>query len=351
MSHVPCFVRAALSALLLYGITTASAPAATFCVATSLDLVTALTDAAGNGSADRIRIRRGTLTASASMGANHSYDIYLTDGRDLYLSGGWDETCTAQTHDAAATTLHPDGANGLFRFSTPTEPPGLLLRIENLTLAGNGTPTQALGCAVVAGSRVRVTMERTIVSDFQCGGAVLDVASGGERVVLRGNLFQYNSTADATVRIHSPYLPSQEVVVSNNTFRSNHVQYGQLVVRLSSVSGQVIENNVFWDNVYPAYVSGRREIEWAAAGSVRNNLVQFQSPAFSGNGNQAGIDPRFENADSARPGRDSPLRNAGYNAPLGGFTELDLGGAPRLGEGLADIGAYEYAGLFGDGFE
>ena len=65
------------------------------------------------------------------------------------------------------------------------------------------------------------------------------------------------------------------------------------------------------------------------------------------------IDPQFADAAAGnyRLRDTSPARDAGTQNPPGGIGLFDLDGAARVNGPLVDIGAYEFSGIFRDGFE
>ena len=88
--------------------------------------------------------------------------------------------------------------------------------------------------------------------------------------------------------------------------------------------------------------------------SFGNTVEAEMDPSVDAGVNLIGIDPLFVDAAGSDYHLElgSPGINSGDNEPPGGLGAADLDRAPRVIEGIVDIGMYETAGvLFSDGFE
>ncbi len=88
--------------------------------------------------------------------------------------------------------------------------------------------------------------------------------------------------------------------------------------------------------------------------SFGNTVEAEMDPSVDADSNLIGIDPLFVDAAGSdyHVELGSPAINSGDNEPPGGLGAADLDGAPRVIDGIVDIGMYETAGvLFSDGFE
>jgi len=183
------------------------------------------------------------------------------------------------------------------------------------------------------------------------GVGALGAYAGAGGVRVRGNLLVANRGG-----LLGGVFVSQgggESYVTGNTILSNTTDTAGLAGGLA-VSGSghfTITNNIIWNNAGAtgsdfstpaAHSRYSNDIGLVGSGAAPNQLVgeQYVDPQFVSCGFLC-----FELA------WDSPLVDAGVDAPAGGLPSSDLVGKPRKLGAHVDIGAYENEVIFVDGFE
>lgn len=342
-----------LFAALSLGAAAVPSHAATFCAANATQLQQALASAGSNGLGDEVRIRAGVLSATTASNG-WTYDLLITDGQSVDISGGWtDAGCTQRVETASATTLLAAPGSRMLRVYSSTGRP--VFSVSNLRISfvtqSNG------GCAFEVGGLMDVVLQRLRFNNLECGTLIAGQVNGGTFAV-RNSLFADNQSVDALVRLFGVGANAASAsVFTQNTLVGNTVSASMFLANIRAEPGdsKAIENNVVWDNTMvpdPQGMLRQFETVEATSASLRNNRLQVLPSAFANaSGNSAG-DPGFSGAVDYRPRADSPLRDAGIANPAGGTTVRDLSGLPRVQGLRVDIGAFESeAALFAAGFE
>ncbi|MEZ5443275.1 MAG: choice-of-anchor Q domain-containing protein [Lysobacterales bacterium] len=346
-----------------------AASAATFCVSTSNELVTALAAAETNNQDDEIRLRAGTYSAPSGGFRFRNGVISGGDDADIRISGNWSvffgNPCGIQLSlDPFDTVL--DG-NFSTRVMEITPRANTAVHVSLLAfLSGNtvGTPTPQAG----AGLHVRistshdatVTIERNafvgnVAEDF--GGGLS--AGSGAGFFLINNLFIANT---ANCRHGAASLTDNSALgafVINNTVAFNNVgddcpqsndRGGG--VRIGGSANMLFANNIFWGNENQDLM-----LQTSTARLVANDIgVLFGSPG-AGSGINFNFDPDFslQTFLDFRLAETSPLLDLGILPSINASWQLpdtDLDGNLRVQGVSVDLGAYESAQrLLADGFE
>ncbi|GEM_PF-2325039 len=338
---------------------------ATFCVTDRQGFDAALQQSWQNAEDDAIRLVIGTYGPPTQPGAFNVAEL----GHALLIEGGYQSPedgapCSVRTDDPTLTAFDGNATGTLLRIDSFPGSGDVTLR--NLTLrnglaAGLTSALELLG----AGGNV-LTIENAIVS------------------ANRGIVFQFNGQPYYTPAI---WLAAEQggIVVRNVVFAHNEAPAGVLPILVTRYApppgGDVIFNNVTVigaDNLPGIHfdVEGSLSIAngifWGS-GAAELDIVQntgtvaldhndigianlsLNTSSLLDETDTLNVDPGFVAADSddfrLRP--DSPLRDAGNPAALGGIGLTDAAGMPRLAFGSVDIGAYEVPDdtLFRDGFE
>ncbi len=356
--------------VILLGFVTATDAAATthvVCVDSAsqlTDALSALSASTSNSDADEIRVQVGTYLASAG-----GFTASVTDHHNLTIRGGYlDAACTEQVADAALTILDGNHAAGVLTINTIAIPDSDI-EVSGLTFQ-NGSGSSAFE-ANAGGLKIgdpnpisggRILVERNIFRNnssasngfSQAVGGLL-AATDGTSLVVRGNLFVGNSSANAAA---ASFYSNNEIDVGNNTFAGNQSTNVLLQTRVTidytTFTGLKLSNNIFWGNNIG---SGIFDVNLSAGGpgqvgaTLANNDIEATTGTAVASTGALHVDPAFIGNDDLRLAASSPLINAGINDPPGGVTNADLDGAPRIDGTSVDIGAFESSYIYSNGFE
>jgi hypothetical protein len=322
-----------------------------YCVGTATDLQSAFSNAAQSPEPSEIRVKEGFYALGPIGGS--VYALQTASTSSLRISGGWaGASCSSQVLDPEATVLS-GGGKGVLRFflisQAQTE-----IDISNLSF------WQSPSCLEIesdAGSEGIVRIDRNAFRLCQVNpgnGSALRVTARSVDVYVRNNLFVDNASTTGIIRLSG--LGGSIFHVSNNTV-VNNPQFapggGPGGMQLSAQGSDLFYfiNNVLWNNGtgsgYDLMVTANTPIV------LNSNTIGERAPLPNGAidiGTQLGIDPGFTSSVDFHPRRNSPLRNAGIN-PTGGALAIDFLGDARLQGPRIDRGAFEFAEVFGDGFE
>lgn len=341
-----------LGALAL-AVLTSSVNAATFCVASPAQLISALTTASANGEADIIKVHQGNylLTEPPIYNASENFD--------LNISGGWlsiPTACAVQFADASVTVLDGQGTTGGLYLHASGSSPGAY-SVSNLTVTRTrpAPPTYSAG---IFGNVSQATNPAsfdffnlivrdsfdTLANDIGLG------TTGRADVRIRNTLITGNqSPGFVGVYTHSTSFGStslQHVTIANNQSSGN--TYAGVDARGDTVL--TVENSIIWGNT-SANPQGNCPLNVTNADRLRFVI------ATSVCGQQAGanigvnsFNPRFVDA-GFHIGADSPAFDVGMNPPTLPLIAKDLDNNNRVMGPKPDLGAFESTALFRGGFE
>jgi hypothetical protein len=339
----------------------AAASAQVFCVSTSPQLINALSAAQG-GTASMIRLRIGTYLLSASANAPA---LTIADTSDLSISGGWNTGCTAQIATSPdQTILDAQGTGALLNIDYP-DGSSHEVDFSMLSFRGGVGPLQlTAGCVyAISDAGADATLRFDLVSFRGCNNG----PNGGGAAALRTD------------------LDGVRFILRNSVIAGNSINNGNAVFLLGRSDGTyTLTNNTIADNLGDDTRGLRVEIEPPFAGEagdffrLTNNIVYRNGTWVTAdlifgnnvqalmNNNHIGVpglipvgvtvnaattgDPGFDgNTLQLRP--NSPARNSGLTTAPGGLTSVDYALNPRVVGSVVDRGAYEFDGLFANGFE
>jgi hypothetical protein len=326
--------------------------AAQFCLANGEQLASALQTAASNGEDDDIRLRGGTFTNT--NGNPFAFVYSATENRDFTISGGWNAGCTQFSH-GTQTILDGQDVHGVMKLINFGEGNEVVHRISRITFnngnaSGSGGGLDASGAAA---SSVQLEIEGNFflgnaASSF--GGGLAAGANG--LFLLRNNVFLVNE-AGMNNGAASLTCNSGDAVISQNTIIANsgsdtpapENRAGGL--RIAGSCTVDLANNLIWDNSdYDLLVQG------SVNNRYHNNIQDIGGTAATVDIGNLSVEPEYMSGLlNFHPKPRSPLFNGGHPSPPGGLPAVDITGKARVAAGIVDIGAYESAVLFYDGFQ
>jgi hypothetical protein len=329
---------------------------AILCADSAASIVSMLATAASNGESNYVRIVGGTY----SLTSEPTYAGTDTTGVDI--SGGWNGTCTGQ--DAGATVLDGQGNMRTLVVTQNSFFPSATINVHDLTF-NNGHAVYAVvgGGGLYAFDRyaaVVIESNRFLANSAEQLGGGLEVSSSGP-VTVRNNLFVFNSAAfSGGAGFISTADPN--LYVNNNTVAGNSTpdQFGSGGLDVIGLYGQNtwISNNLFWLN---QNATGAADLFVGSPFVLFNNDISGVStapgitadPLSTGN---VSVDPGFASCSgylcfNFHLGGKSPLINAGFDGPPGGYGPIDLDGLARVAGAHVDIGAYELDRIFAGDFD
>lgn len=327
---------------------TAVAHAESYCVTTNSQLINAIASAQG-GAASQIRLRTGTFVIATTPSTPA---LSIADTSDLYISGGWNSGCTAQTATSPDQTILNALSSG--RLLDIEYPSGSSHEISFSMLSFRGgisdSPLSA-GCVYaqsLAGANARLVFD--LVSFRGCsnsqGSASLRVDLDGVLFALRSSVASGNSYGANDIFVRG--LGGGTYSLTNNTISSNPNTSGAgiYLAGLSTDFFRLTNNIIYNVGTVDLYM------ESSVRGLLNNNHLGSTSAIPAGvtaNATSTG-DPGFA-PGALHLKASSPARDSGMNAAPGGLTAIDFLLNPRILGAQVDRGAYEFDGYFANGFE
>jgi hypothetical protein len=284
--------------------------------------------------------------------------LYSTNNTEIHaltISGGWDPGCAMIS--GGGTTLDGQNVDQILRIFTHVADP---IGVSGLTFV-NGNWHEG-GSAFAGGLSIRTAGEVRVEGNFflanstpdtgTSGGLVVGV-EGGASMYVRNNLFALNGAGSTAAGRLS--AEAGEQFVTNNTIIFNQATNGSasavggLYIADGISSHFTLSNNLAWGNDPVDLYNNSAH----ATTLLNNDIGDFQGQPVSGNSSSnMSADPLFGSGlFNFHPSSNSPLINAGLNAPPGGAGLVDLAGEFRVQGGRIDIGAYESDVLFYSGFD
>lgn len=368
--------RGAAAAMLLLAAACSPAMAATFCVSTGNELASALESAAYNQQNDEIRIRMGTLTRSGAAGTvpRWEYDIGAGTGDNAFslsVSGGW-TSCSNQVADPQLTVLDAQYQGTALEFQLYRS--SSTIRLSNLTItrgqygsnfayqsAANLGITAAYSTANIVVERVIVIAGKSVRSEGVAGIKLSGFGDGEGGIplfTLRNSVVAYNTgVGTAGVDVNTS---DSLVSLTNNSIFSNTVSENvncrctglDLSSQTAYVSNNVIINNS--EGQFAADMRNRFGNSYLRSNHIGNLYAEI--PLVFNLGATTGAPDWTITGIYPTPNASSPLRDSGYNTPVGGLGTADLAGNARKVNGTVDRGAIEAGAvtqdlIFADNFE
>jgi hypothetical protein len=229
------------------------------------------------------------------------------------------------------------------------------LRVDRLTFRDGNALERGGGLqAGLNGYTGRISIERVYFdhNQAQFGGGMS--IGGNGTVIVRNNLFNGNTasggaaSAEVTNNAANPSLVTVEI--GNNTVFGGHCDGS------CSTGGMVLSgtmHGVLFNNLFAMNDGNDVQILLASTDIdlIHNNINQLAGTPVLQTGNLNIINPQFVDFlnDDFHLQESSPMRNAGDETYSVGPDAFD--GTDRFLENAVDIGAYEIAPLFADGFE
>lgn len=338
--------------------------AAMYCVGTATELSAAITAASDSAEDDEVRIRTGIYQPPGPLQA------YSGLFNSLSLSGGWNESCGSQVHDARLTRLEGGGTHQILMFSTwHGGNPGRSTRfsVANLHLDNGFDQGFLYGGALYmrnySDEPAHLDIDNVIFTRNKAllGGALFVLQQRpGSTVRLNNSLFYDNSSSGRDMgHIYAAIGAGANMAINNSTFARGRCAAASVDRRCGVhvfLQGRLdVRNSLFWDNE-------SNDLDIDGSSGATTNLERSLVTHFGGSTTPTLVaplwgDPLFENlaAGDLRLRNDSPFINQGSVAatPVGLFAH-DIHGNPRVALGRIDPGALENQTsdvIFADGFQ
>jgi hypothetical protein len=310
--------------------------AAVFCVKDTPALNAAMTIAQSNGEDDVIQMQAGVFTPSAP-----SFMYQSDEAHSLTIAGGYftlpEMAACAYQLPGAGFTIIDGGASkaALYIDATAAESS---ISVSNLTVRN------ALSSSLVPALRLvgagAVTLDNVVVRASQADSYVAQISSTNSQAQVRNCAFVDNASLapDAkAVLVSANAGVTPAVVFDNNTVAGNLGMAGAL---LGGSGDMTIANNVLWNN-------GGTDLILAGNGNAELSSNDYGTRSGSSNSDVDAmhVDPGFIAPGDFRLRSDSPLRDAGDNAAIGGIGSWDAEGGERVVYGVVDRGAYEVSDI------
>ena len=349
--------RVQLGALLL-ALPFATVSAAERCIDSDVQVTSVLDAALASGDAlEDIRIKQGSfLFTSGEIGY---FGVVQGNGKTLRISGGWSGApgqCSTQDGDPSTSLFWGLGQRRVFGISGAPTFNGTVV-IENMSFGGGFSDTgSAPAClsvgeqngGVVAIRVDRVRIEACSVAAGFNSPVVSLVGTGG--TILRNTLVAGNDSALSPPVTMAVRGGAGWVI--NNTFADNTSANtnGYVGISAAGSNGAIVTlaNNLFDRNV--ATVGLRYDIRVANdVRLVNNRFTRVAGVPIEEIGSSSGA-AGFGSNDYELA-RTSTARDAGayFGPALQGAT--DAAGQLRVQGSAVDLGAFEFPGVFADGFE
>lgn len=334
------------------------ATAATFCVHDGSELQAALDAASVNNQDDFIKLSPGTFIPVAS-----AFIFGSDDPHGLTIGGGFDTPansppCSVQLSGSQWSVLNGGGSKRLldiFMASASAAP----VFVKNLTLT-SGISLATVGPVLVRGSpdwNGDIVVENVSVRGNLTTFYIAQLISSG-RIFVRSSEFVGNTSDSAgglmLALVSGRNGSGPNILFNNNSVAGNSVPSSSTQAGLSlngSGSGDVrVANNIFWNN-------GGADLSLSTIGTVyldNNDIgsLSVGSGVIVNETNTLHVDPKFVAAGDLRLATNSPLRDAGITAPIGGVGSTDVLGEMRVQFSAIDLGAHELQDrIFKDGFD
>lgn len=333
--------------------------AISYCVGTIADLKAKLAEASTNGFSDEIKVRSGFYQPTgAQCDALACFEVHVTDGEMLRISGGWDATCQAQSTHPQDTIF--DGSNNYRLFFVEWQHANIDTNsrsgFRNIELR-NGLGTFGSsngGCAYFSNNSGDLTVDRNVFTGCTVyNGYGGGFAASALQLFVRNNLV-VNNVARYGAGVYldvtrSTLLGNKSSYVSSNTLADNLSTLGtggtgglHLASSTASVSQVYLTNNILYGND-----AGTDRVDFDPATArinSANNILGSQrltvGPGSTASSNLL-VDPRFIGGNNYALAPESPARDRGLDLPPGGALTQDLSGGVRIFGSHMDIGAYE----------
>jgi hypothetical protein len=329
------------------------AQAAIFCVDNPATFQATLNVAQLNGEASNtIKVVGGDYLLTTGLTYT---DFPNAVTRNLTLIGGFPAGCAAFPN--TVTTLN--GQNAVRPLAIITQNANVRITGFEFVAGRSPPPPENWGGGLKVNNSngtVSIELNRFFSNHSDDTGGGLSVLGGALRIM--NNLF-YANTAHVSGAADLFGSSSEENYINSNTVAGNRADTatgvgGMRIGALGSGDHYSVANNIFWGN----------NSNGAADVSFLNGHVTFYNdygtvsgvPADASSFGNISLDPQFQLCGlvvcfSHALKRTSPMIDAGFNTPLGGLTGVDIFGHPRIDNGIVDIGAAEFTGLFANGFE
>lgn len=316
--------------------------AAQYCVNSAATLQKALDTAQANGDDDYICIVAGFMPLTAGLTS------ISTEPHNLILVGGFDAGCNSR---AGQTTL--DGQGMVRPLFIANNSGNVLIQGINFQNGYAQGADGGLYFSCVSGNASMLLSRFTDNVSLTSAGGIYAKTNTGSLFVFSNGIFRNHSN-----QVGGMLLDQAGVgYVINNTVHGNRTTVLTVPsgILLKGAGHFDLSNNLIWSNTDPGGAAFRAD----TAHGRRHNDIEFVADSVAPDlvvGEQS-VDPQFEYCGllclSFHLSATSPLIDAGSDEALQGLAPdlRDLDFLPRILGEHVDIGAYEYTGIFANGFD